>query len=129
MKKVLIIDDNPDNNNKYIREVEKKYNTVIVSNMRSAIRLLNSNSYDVVVIDVMMPTQILNTHNEMTAGFDFYDTCMKGTGLKSKIIFWSRLTNSCFDRNKYNDSTIFSFVQKSDISDHLLKEIEKTLQS
>lgn len=128
MKKVLIIDDNPINNGKYISEVKKGYDTDTVLAMRSAIRMLESRTYDVVVIDVMMPTQILNTHNEMTAGFDFYETQIKNLCGNSKVIFWSRLTDSCFDRNKYNDTNKYSFVQKSDASDHLLKEINRILQ-
>lgn len=38
----------------------------------SAKRLINFRQYDVIVIDVMMPTQRLKSHNECTAGFDFY---------------------------------------------------------
>lgn len=127
MKKVLIIDDNPINNGKYISEVKKEYHTDTVLAMRSAIRMLKSRTYDVVVIDVMMPTQILKTHNEMTAGFDFYDTQIKNLCQDSKVIFWSRLTDSCFDHNKYSDTKKYSFAQKSDTPDHLLKEINRIL--
>lgn len=128
MKKVLIIDDNPINNDRYIIEVKKEYITDVVLAMRSAIRMLKSKSYDVIVIDVMMPTQILETHNEMTAGFDFYDTYIKKLCKNSKVIFWSRLTDSCFDHNKYSDINKYSYIQKSDTSDHLLKGINKILQ-
>lgn len=127
MKRVLILDDNPINNKKYIKEVEKKYYTDIVLRMQSAVRLIKQRKYDVIVIDVMMPTQMLHTHNEMTAGFDFYNAHLSNLKLKSKIVFWSRLTDTCFDRNKYSDTSIFSFVHKSESPDHLLTAIDKVL--
>lgn len=127
MKKILIIDDNPINNDKYIAEVKKEYLVDIALAMQSAIRLLKTRVYNIVVIDIMMPTQILDTHNEMNAGFDFYNTKIKDLCQESKIIFWSRLTDSCFDRDKYCDKKKYSFVQKSDASDHLLKEINRVL--
>ena len=125
MKKVLIIDDNPINNSKYIEELKKCYDVTVALRMLSAIRLLKKSRWDVVVIDVMMPTQILSTYNEMNAGFDFYDQKVKNLHLSSKIVFWSRLNASCFDEEKYPASKGFCFVHKSEDSKHLKTQIDK----
>lgn len=87
MKKVLIIDDNPINNSKYIDELKKVYDVTVALRMLSAIRLLKKSTWDVVVIDVMMPTQILSTNNEMKAGFDFYEQEVKNFICQVKLYF------------------------------------------
>lgn len=125
MRTILILDDNPRNNERYIDELKKEYEVTVTFKMISALRLLKKKNWDVVVIDVMMPTQILTSDNEMKAGFVFYDQEIKKLNLKSKIIFWSRLADSCFDTSKYPASAGFCFVRKSEQSDHLKKEIDK----
>ena len=89
MRKVLIIDDNPINNAKYIDVLKRDYDVSIAIWMRSALRLLKNSNWDIIVIDVMMPTQILSSDNEMRAGFEFYDSEIKKLNLSSKIIFLS----------------------------------------
>ena len=73
MKKILLLDDNPRNNSRYIKALEKEYDVTVALKMLSALRLLKTRIWDVVVIDVMMPTQILKEDNEMLAGFAFYE--------------------------------------------------------
>lgn len=124
-KKILIIDDNPINNAKYIDALKLSYDVYVAIWMRSALRLLKSRKWDVVVIDVMMPTQILSTDNEMKDGFAFYDAEVKKLKLSSKIIFWSRLSDNVFDPKKYPESRGFCFVHKSEDADHLKKIIDK----
>ena len=127
-KKILIIDDNPINNAKYIDVLKRDYDVSIAIWMRSALRLLKNSNWDIIVIDVMMPTQILSSDNEMRAGFEFYDSEIKKLNLSSKIIFWSRLTDSCFDQNKYPKSNGFYFVHKSEDANHLKIVIDKIFQ-
>ena len=126
-KKVLIIDDNPINNAKYIDALKVSYDVSVAIWMRSALRLLKSKKWDVVVIDVMMPTQILKTDDEMKAGFAFYDAEIKRLDLNSKITFWSRLSGNVFDSNKYPKSNGFYFVHKSEDANHLKKVIDKII--
>ena len=126
--RILIIDDNPVNNSRYIDAVKSKHTVEVALKMCSAVRMLQTMTFDVIVIDVMMPTQILSTHNEMTAGFDFYESQVRPFNLKSKIVFWSRLTDSCFNKDVYSDETKFSFVHKSENANHLLTEIDRILQ-
>lgn len=124
-KKILIIDDNPLNNAKYIDALKGDYDVSVAIWMRSALRMLKNSHWDVIVIDVMMPTQILASDDEMKAGFDFYDSEVKDLMLDSKIVFWSRLTDASFDPKKYPQDEGFYFVHKSENADHLKLVIDK----
>lgn len=124
-KKILIIDDNPLNNAKYIDALKGDYDVSVAIWMRSALRMLKNSHWDVIVIDVMMPTQILASDDEMKAGFDFYDSEVKDLMLDSKIVFWSRLTDVSFDPKKYPQDEGFYFVHKSENADHLKLVIDK----
>lgn len=128
MKKILLLDDNPRNNSRYIKALEKEYDVTVALKMLSALRLLKTRIWDVVVIDVMMPTQILKEDNEMLAGFAFYEQEVRKLKLQCKVVFWSRLNDSCFDTSKYPPSKGFGFVHKADESDHLKKEIDKLFE-
>lgn len=123
-KSVLILDDNPVNNRKYIDPLKEKFQVDVTLRMRSATRLLKTRHYDVVVIDIMMPSQHLSDNDEMIAGFNYYEEEVSKLGINSKILFWSRLTDSCFDKAKYSDEDKFHFVHKSESANHLLKSIE-----
>lgn len=123
-KRILILDDNPINNRKYIDPLKEKFQVDVTLRMKSATRLIKTKEYDVIVIDIMMPSQFLKDNNEMMAGFNYYDEEIKKLGINSQIIFWSRLTESCFDKTKYSNDK-FHFVHKSESSNHLLDSIEK----
>ena len=126
-KNVLILDDNPINNSKYIIPVKEKYHVDVTFRMSSATRMLKSRVYDIVVIDIMMPTQGLRNNDEMTAGFNYYQEVVSQLGLNCKILFWSRLTESCYDNTLYPNNGNFDFVHKSEYQNHLLEKIETML--
>lgn len=126
-KKVLILDDNPINNNKYIIPVKEKYSVDVTFLMSSATRMLKSREYDIVVIDIMMPSQGLSNKDEMSAGFNYYQEVLRNLHLKCKILFWSRLTESCYDKTLYPNDGNFDFVHKSESRNHLLNKINAML--
>lgn len=97
MKKVLILDDNPLNNKKYIEKVEQGYSVVKVLKLVSAKRLIQHHEYDFIVIDVMMPTENYDAEDETTTGFVFYQDEIMNKGLNTPIIFWSRLEREAYD--------------------------------
>ena len=72
-KRILILDDNPINNRKYIDPLKEKFQVDVTLRMKSATRLIKTKEYDVIVIDIMMPSQFLKDNNEMMAGFNYYD--------------------------------------------------------
>lgn len=127
MKKVLILDDNPLNNKKYIEKVELNYHVDTVLRLVSAKRLIQSRDYDFVVIDVMMPTEKYDIDDETTTGFVFYQKEVEGK-LKNEhaqIVFWSRLEKDGFDGfwgdNPPNNT---HFLHKTQDAEHLLNYIK-----
>lgn len=129
MKKVLILDDNPQNNKKYIEKVEQGYNVDKVLKLVSAKRLIQHGEYDYIVIDVMMPTENYDAEDETTTGFVFYKEVIMNMGLKAQIIFWSRLEKDAYDiffRNNPPANT--HFLHKTQDEYHLknyINDIDK----
>ena len=127
MKKVLILDDNPLNNSKYIEKVEQNYHVDKALKLVSAKRLIQSRDYDFIVIDVMMPTENYNIDDETTTGFVFYQTEVKGKvkNEHAQIVFWSRLEKDAFDEfwgdNSPNNT---HFLHKTQDAEHLLNYIK-----
>lgn len=120
MKKVLILDDNPLNNKKYIAAVEKNYLVDKVLKPVSAERLIQDNNYDFIVIDVMMPMGNINAEDETTTGFVFYRDKLMEMGLSAPIIFWTRLEEDAYTsfwNNNIPPNTYF--LHKSQEDDHL----------
>lgn len=125
MKKVLLIDDNPQNNRGYIDSLRLKYCVDVTIKLVSAERMLDNETFDAVIIDVMMPTQFLDTNDEMTTGFEYYEQCLKARKIDSKIVFWSRLVKSCYDEFFETPPKGTFFVHKDDDDEHLAKFMDK----
>lgn len=129
MKKVLVIDDNPVDNSGYTKELSKYYDVTVVKDLVPAERLIRNNKYDVIVIDVMMPTQYLNTTNELVTGFVFYEQIISKQNVNCPIIFWSRLYKDSYD-DYFSNTTPpenSSFVHKDKSDSHLLSFINKII--
>lgn len=124
MKRILIIDDNPDNNEDYIMPVCKKYSVEVVMFLRSAERKLMRTHYDLIVIDIMMPSQNLKNSDEMRTGLSFYEEFILKNSISSKILFWSRLPEEVFKDYTKNKKGMLDFVQKTSDTDHLLRKVE-----
>ena len=131
MKKVLILDDNPLNNKKYIEKVEQNYYVDRVLKLVSAKRLIQSRDYDFIVIDVMMPTENYDIDDETTTGFVFYQKEVEGKekNVNAQIVFWSRLEKDAFDEFWGTTSPNNThFLHKTQDENHLLnyiKDIDK----
>ena len=129
MKKVLILDDNPLNNKRYIEKVEQGYHVDPALKLVSAKRLINQHEYDYIVIDVMMPTENYDAEDETTTGFVFYQDEIKDKDLKAQIIFWSRLEKEAYDTFfKGNPPANTHFLHKTQDEYHLknyINDIDK----
>ncbi len=127
MKKGLILDDNPENNKKYIEKVAQNYSLDIVFRLVSAKRLIQSRDYDFIVLDVMMPTENYEIDDETTTGFEFYKKEVEGK-MKNKhaqIVFWSRLEKDAFyDFWGENSPNNTHFLHKTQDENHLLNYIK-----
>lgn len=127
---ILLIDDNPQDNSGYIHELKKHHNVDVAMKISSAKRLLEMNQYDLIVIDVMMPTQSLSTHSEMITGYVFYDEIIRSKlNLKTRVLFWSHLNEESYDKFFSNTTPVnSSFLHKDSLSDdHLLSYINNML--
>lgn len=131
-KAVLIIDDNPRDNSGYIDALKKIYNVDVAMRLVSAERLIQYRHYDIIIIDIMMPTQYLKSHSELTTGFVFYSErllpILNDLDTKPLVLFWSRLRRTSFDEyfGDNKPDNVF-FLQKNDDIDHLLKKIKLLL--
>lgn len=129
---ILLIDDNPMNNYGYIDKLEKYYDVTVAVRLVSALRLIESRHFDIIIIDVMMPTQFLKSHNEAATGFEFYSErilpILNDQDSKPLILFWSRFGRTSFDEyfGDNKPDNVF-FLHKNDDIDHLLKKIKLLL--
>lgn len=124
---ILLVDDNPRDNSGYINELKRRHNVDVAIRISSAKRLLENKRYDLIVLDVMMPTQGLATHSEMTTGYVFYNEIMiSKPDLKTRVLFWSNLNKDSFDEFFSNTAPVnTSFLHKDSLSDdHLLSYID-----
>ena len=128
---ILLIDDNPRDNSGYIQELKKHHNVDVAIRVSSAKRLLEMKQYDIIIIDVMMPTQSLPTHSEMTTGYVFYNEIISKLNLKTRVLFWSNLNEESCDKFFSNTTPVnTSFLHKDSLSDdHLLSYIDNLLSN
>lgn len=122
-KKVLIIDDNPQNNSRYIEALMARYHVSVAMKIVSAIRLIKHDIYDFIVIDVMMPCQGILSPSEMYTGYVFYRDYLMPLNLDSKIVFWSRFGSESYEEFWGVPPKNVSFVHKGSQINHLLDHL------
>ena len=129
MKKILIIDDNPLNVSIFTKKVknDNNYFVEICMSLSDAERSILINRYDLIVIDIMMPTQNLRNRDELETGLVFYKEKIVPIvdAKKTKILFWSNLnieTYNDFFGNALPENT--DFIHKDlNNENHLLEKI------
>lgn len=129
MKRILVLDDNPQNNSIYIDPLRLFYKVDVAMFLSSAERLMKCGTYDLIVIDVMMPTQNLSIDDELSTGFEFYKRKIKPLNPNQKVLFWSHLTKSSYDKFfKYDECSYIDFLEKNHHNvNHLLEKVEQIL--
>lgn len=120
MKKILVIDDNPTNNNIFISELKKYYSVDVAMYLVSATRLLKQKSYDLIILDVMMPTQNLNWSREMETGYYYYEHIIQSLNSNVPVLFWSRLYIDSFENYFHRDHSNNIYFLHKDSDDNLL---------
>lgn len=130
MKRILIIDDNPLNNRNYTEPVEKKFQVEVVMSLLAVKRKLQIRYYDLIVLDVMMPTQDLGGENEIFTGFYFYDNFIKQSYPCIPVLFWSNLPSETFENHfSLSKPQNVSFIQKNKKNkNHLLEKVNEILK-
>lgn len=99
MKNILIIDDNPLNVEDYIEPLKEKYTVTVNVSLKDSYRRIQMNHFDIIVIDIMMPTQWLKNRDELKTGLFFYIEKLRELDKKNKrrYLFWSNLTQDTYD--------------------------------
>ena len=127
-KKILIIDDNPEDNSFFISVLEKNHEVDVTAYISSArIKLEQSNKYDLIVLDIMMPTlgEVFNgidTADGLKTGLAYYEAEL----IKKEIpvLFWS--WNEAFVKEtKEKGWDKVGFLLKETDVNHLLKGVER----
>ena len=98
MKRVLVVDDNPRNNSVYTDPLKKVYNIQVVMALSSVVRIMKHKSFDIMVLDVMMPTQNTESPSELTTGLYFFRESIKNQFPNLKVLFWSNRSKDSFDK-------------------------------
>ncbi len=134
MKSILVLDDNPQNNSSFVQPLMEFYQVDVAMAITSAERLIHRKKiqhkmYDLIIIDIMMPTQNLEIDNELLTGFEFYERRIKKEHPNQKVLFWSILTKKSYDDFFIDESNInIDFIQKNFEDDnHLLKKVQGIL--
>ena len=116
-KKILIIDDNPFNCEDYIAPLSESFDVTVYMSLRDAKRKVEMYNYDLIIIDIMMPTSGIKDKDELKTGLNFYNEELKP--LESvkvlQILFWSNLSQKTYDD--------FFTAHKPDNVDFLHKEL------
>lgn len=99
MKNILIIDDNPLNVKDYIEPLKEKYAVTVNVSLKDSYRRIQMNHFDIIVIDIMMPTQWLKNRDELKTGLFFYIEKLRelDKNNKRRYLFWSNLTQDTYD--------------------------------
>lgn len=98
-KRIIIIDDNPENCEDYVAPLKGKYEVSISMSLRDAIRKIKMFDYDLIIIDIMMPTNGIKKKDELKTGLFFYEEYLKPLEKEKElhILFWSNLSQRTYD--------------------------------
>lgn len=114
-KTIFVIDDNPLNGEDYIEPLREKYNVTVNMSLMDSYRRIQLYHYDLIVIDIMMPTQWLKNRDELKTGLYFYMEKLKELDKDNKLryLFWSNLTKDTYNEFfKDNQPTNIDFIHK-----------------
>lgn len=103
-KRILLVEDNPLSYRHIINPLRERYEVTIAFSLREAERLLMFKVYDLLIVDMMMPTAQFNEFQEFHAGLVFYDTYIRIKFPEMPTIIWSVINDGFEDyKNKKRD--------------------------
>lgn len=129
MKKILIIDENINDYKNFINELKSEYKVEDVGYIQTARYKLKKFNFDLIILDIMMPTlglfSLKKTSDGLRTGFVYYEEELKK--LNIPVLFWS--WNSDFEKEiegfkKENKDWIKTdFLLKESDYNHLLNGV------
>lgn len=130
-KKVLIIDDNPENYEDFVSPLKRKYDVIITLSLRDAFRKVKLYNFDLIIIDIMMPTRDLKNKDELMTGLCFYKEQLRPLEHEKqlRILFWSNLTQRTYDEffgEDKPDNVDFTHKETRN-KNHLLEKVNELI--
>lgn len=116
-KKIFLLDDNTAAFESSIEQLETKYEVIRCKDIISAIRRIQLQKYDCIIIDLMMPTRGLVVKDEFKAGFNFYLEQVNLHQSEVPVLFWSNLTDASFIQFKESHPetcSLLHYLHKTD---------------
>lgn len=129
-KNIFLLDDNAMTLESTVNLLQKEYNVMCCRDVLSASRRVKLFKFDIIILDLMMPTRGLDIKDEFKAGFNFYIQYVKPHQEGTPVLFWSNLTESSFIqfREEHQADTNIYFLQKSDDINALSEKIKEILK-
>lgn len=129
-KRIFLIDDNIRSLDNAVQALESVYNVDKCQSNIKAKRLLSSVRYDLLIIDVMMPTMGLANNDEFRAGYNLFLEYAQENQKGVPVIFWTNASEESFQSVKslFQDINNIHFLQKSDEDNELLEKVNQILQ-
>lgn len=129
-KRIFLIDDNIRSLDNAVEALESVYSVDKCQSNIKAKRLLSSVRYDLLIIDVMMPTMGLANKDEFRAGYNLFLEYAQEKQKGVPVIFWTNASEESFKSVKslFQDIYNIHFLQKSDDDNELLEEVNQILQ-
>ena len=128
MKRILLLDDNIDACQSTVHVLEQNYDVVKCRDVITAKRRISIDRFDLMIIDLMMPTKGLSNSDEFSAGINFYDEFVKDV-YTCPVLFWTNLSDTSFKAYKdKNQGAKIHYHHKGDNSGALLNAIHEILK-
>jgi len=125
-KKILLIDDHPDDYSDYISVLKENYDVDVTAYISTARIKLQPNKYDLIVIDIMMPTLgedfKENEEDGLKTGLAFYEAELKGKSIPALFWCWNEDFKKDVKDKKWDKT---DFLLKETDDEHLLKGVER----
>lgn len=127
MKKIFILDDNALVLESIAPKLDRFFEVTYCRDILSAKRRIRLGKFDLIVLDLMMPTRGLDDKDEFKAGFSFYDEVVKEMNLQTPVLFWTNLSNSSFNDfiTRNNSAKNMYYLQKDNNTDTLVGKIKE----
>lgn len=130
MKKILLFDDNPLDYDDYIDALKTQYDVTVVHNIESATRRMKIMSFDLLIIDQMMPTDGVNKKDQFRTGLNFYIQYVADNYSHIPVVIWTHLSDKMYNEfwEKYSKPSKIMYLKKQGGGEQFLARINEFLK-
>jgi CheY-like chemotaxis protein len=130
MKKILLFDDNPLDYDDYIDALRTQYEVTVVHDIESATHRMKIMSFDLLIIDQMMPTDGVNKKDQFRTGLNFYIQYVAENYSNIPVVFWTHLSDKMYNEfwEKYSKPSKIMYLKKQGGGELFLAKINEFLK-